>query len=214
VVVFLNHASWWDPLTCLLLAGRYFPQRPAFAPIDAAALQRYRFLAKLGFFGITAGSARGAAEFLRVGTEILQSPRNMLWLTPQGKFTDARSRPLVLQSGLAHLASRSGPATFLPLAIEYTFWEERKPEVLLAFGTPVCNQQNRDRCGTDDWAALFASTLQDAQDALARAAQRRNADEWEVLLRGRSGTTPLYDLWRRARAVVTRQPFQQEHSTL
>ncbi|CAN5528704.1 hypothetical protein BH20VER1_BH20VER1_17070 [soil metagenome] len=197
-MVFLNHAAWWDPLICLLLAARFFPGRAAFAPIEAKALQRYRFLGKLGFFGVTVGSARGAAEFLRVGTEVLQLPQNMLWLTPQGKFTDVRARPVTLQSGLAHLARRSGPAVFLPLAI----------------GTPLFNQQHRDLCGADDWAVTFASALQDAQEALANASLRRNPDEWQVLLRGRAGAAPLYDLWRRLRALVTRQPFQQEHSTL
>ena len=36
VVIFLNHAAWWDPLVCLLLARELFPHRTSFAPIDSA----------------------------------------------------------------------------------------------------------------------------------------------------------------------------------
>ena len=88
----------------------------------------------------------------------------MLFLTPQGKFADVRA-PLVFAPGLEHLAARAPRAHFLPLAIEYTFWEERKPEVLLAFG-----QGGWDQLGP-------------AQARLASAAQRRQPNEWEVLLR-------------------------------
>ncbi|MEP6956931.1 MAG: lysophospholipid acyltransferase family protein [Chthoniobacterales bacterium] len=214
VVVFLNHAAWWDPLICLLLAAEYFPGRSSFAPIDAQALRRYGFLARLGFFGVEMGSTRGAATFLQTATTILDSPARMLWVTPQGKFTDARTRPLDLQRGLAHLAGRAAPAVFLPLAIEYTFWEERTPEVLLAFGTPLFNQQHRDSCGADDWAGALEQSLQDAQDALALAAQRRVPAEWQILSRGRAGTTFAYDVWRRARAALRGKSFHREHSGL
>ena len=213
-VVFLNHASWWDPLICLLLAAEYFPNRTSFAPIDAAALQRYRFLEKLGFFGIDANSARGAATFLRVVSNIVESPARLLWVTPQGKFSDVRTRPVSFRSGVATLASRVGPTVFLPLAIEYTFWEERLPEVLVAFGTPLFNQQHQGSCGATDWNSALETTLQDAQDALGEAAQRRDTGEWELLFRGASGTNPVYDLWRQARAAIRREAFSSEHSTL
>jgi len=214
IAVFLNHASWWDPLICLILAREYFPARSSFGPIDARAVSRYGFLTKLGFFPVELGSARGAALFLQKAGAILESPRRMLWLTPQGKFTDARARPLSLQRGLAHLAGRVPPAVFLPLAIEYPFWEERTPEVLLAFGTPLFTQQHQNSCGADDWAGALERTLQDAQDALAAAAQRRSPDDWQVLLRGASGTAMLYDAWRRLRAFFRRERFQPEHSNL
>lgn len=118
-VVYLNHASWWDPLICLLLAAEYFPDRTSFAPIDAAALQKYRFLEKLGFFGIDPNSTRGAATFLRTAGNILESHERMVWVTPQGKFTDVRTRPAFFRGGLAALAGRVGPTVFLPMAVEY-----------------------------------------------------------------------------------------------
>lgn len=214
IIVFLNHAAWWDPLICLLLAQKYFPNRASYAPIESAALGRYRFLGKLGFFGVETGSSRGATTFLQTSAAILDSVRRILWLTPQGQFADVRARPIAMQRGLAHLATRVPPSVLLPLAIEYTFWEERTPEVLLAFGTPLFTQHHRDSCGPDDWAAELERTLQDAQDALAAAAQRRVPNEWQVLLHGTAGTTMFYDAWRRVRALLRREKFQPEHSRL
>ena len=213
-VAFLNHAAWWDPLTCLLLAAEYFPKRISFAPIEENALRKYRFLRRLGFFGVDVKSARGAAAFLRTAEDILASPEHMLWVTPQGEFTDVRSRPVSFRRGLAALAGRVPPTVFLPIAIEYTFWEERLPEVLVAFGTPLFTQQHQNSCGASDCNAALETTLQDAQDALAAAAQRRDAEEWEVLFRGAAGISPVYDFWRHARAKVRREAFQAEHSTL
>ncbi|MEZ6112186.1 MAG: hypothetical protein R3C99_14360 [Pirellulaceae bacterium] len=49
LVVYLNHASWWDPLIGLIIARTQFPQRQHFAPIDAKALEQFRFFSRLGF---------------------------------------------------------------------------------------------------------------------------------------------------------------------
>ena len=131
LVIFLNHASWWDPLVCLLLSREFFPDRTSFAPIDAAMLERYGFFKHLGFFGIEQQTATGARKFLRTMRAILASSRNAVWLTPQGRFMDVRERPLRLQSGLGALATQSQSTLFIPLAIEYAFWTEPRPEILV-----------------------------------------------------------------------------------
>src|SRR4051794_4534271 len=41
-IVVLNHPSWWDPLIGLVLSDLW-PGRRHYAPIDSAALARYRF---------------------------------------------------------------------------------------------------------------------------------------------------------------------------
>ena len=65
LVIYLNHAAWWDPLVCLRLAREFFRDRASFAPIDAAMLERYGFFRHLGFFGVEARQPRGALTFLR-----------------------------------------------------------------------------------------------------------------------------------------------------
>lgn len=199
LVVYLNHAAWWDPLVCLLLARQCFGGRPAYAPMEATALKRYGFFKRLGFFPVESGSTRGAAQFLRTSEALLGRPENALFVTPQGRFADVRA-PLFFSAGLEHLAARSPHACFVPLALEYTFWEERKPEVLLAFG----------EAGHERLPERLAAT----QALLAAAAQRRLPNEWRVLLKSKSGVSRPYDLWRWARARLRGEPFAPEHSRL
>ncbi len=193
LVVYLNHAAWWDPLVCLLLARTFFAGRPAYAPMAAAALARYGFFKRLGFFPV-----EGAANFLRTSRAILAQEESVLFLTPQGKFVDPR-RPAVFAPGLDHLVAHAPHARFLPLALEYPFWEERKPEVLLAFGQP-----------REDLAGALNATAR----TLAAAAQRRQPNEWQILLRSKSGVSWPYDFWRWGRARLRGEAFQRDHSQL
>lgn len=203
LVVFLNHAAWWDPLVCLVLKHEFFSRRSAYAPIEAAALARYGLLKRLGFFAVETGTTRGASQFLKTSAAILEGKANALFLTPQGKFTDVRA-PLVLAPGIDHLAARAPGAFFLPLAIEYSFWEERKPEVLLAFGEAL---------PASDGGSL-AGCLGQLQSELAAAAARRQPNDWKILQESRSGVNLPYDLWRGMRNLLRGEAFRPDHGRL
>jgi 1-acyl-sn-glycerol-3-phosphate acyltransferase len=210
MVVYCNHPSWWDPLLCLLLAQRYFPARTHYAPMAVDALEQYRFFARLGFFGLATGTRQGAATLLRVAQAMARQPQTALWITPEGQFTDPRQRPVQLQPGLGHLARRLTAAVFVPLALEYPFWEERFPEALACFGEAVLVDQLPSRRARD-WTALLASRLEATQDRLAEAACRRDTEAFETLLRGRAGIGGVYDLWRRLCAWRRGETFQAAH---
>lgn len=203
LVIYLNHAAWWDPLVCLFLAFEFFPRRPAYGPMEAEALERYRFFKRLGFFPVESGTRRGAAQFLRASNAILARSESVLFLTPQGEFADVRAT-LRLAPGLEHLATRAPHAFFVPLALEYTFWEERKPEVLVAFGEAL----------PPTGKISLVERLAGAQAALAAAAERRQPNEWRVLTKSKSGVGGPYDWWRGGRARWRGEKFQADHSAL
>jgi 1-acyl-sn-glycerol-3-phosphate acyltransferase len=212
LVIYSNHASWWDALVCLVLKEQFFPGYTAFAPMDAAMLARYKFFGRLGFFGVEQHSRRGAVQFLRTGKAILESPRNILAITPQGRFVDVRQRPVCFESGLGHLATRVQRALFVPFAAEYVFWEERLPEILVRFGEPVVLQgRHRPAFAPRDWTKLFEEKLTDTQGALAAEAQRRNPAEFQVMLRGGAGPGGVYDLWRSLKSKWRGEIFRKEH---
>ncbi len=212
LVIYSNHASWWDALVCLVLKDEFFGARTAFAPIDAAMLHRYKFFGRLGFFGVEQNTRRGAIQFLRVSNIILQSPRHLLVLTPQGRFADARERPVRFAAGLGHLAARESLALFVPLAIEYVFWEERLPEILVRFGEPVvAGRRHEPRQRPEAWTGFFERELARTQDALAAESQRRCPEHFETLLRGGAGPGGIYDAWRALKAAWRGESFQKEH---
>jgi len=227
-VVFLNHAAWHDPLVCLLLAGAIFPGTTGYAPMEEAALRRYAFFRRLGFFGVEGRTARGAAVFLRTAATILARPGAVLWLTPQGRFADVRERPLGFRAGLGHLAARCAghrsprpstgsppePVTFLPLAIEYTHWEERLPEVLVRFGEPLVIDGSDSSPSPDHWTSRCEGALEGTMDALARGACARTPGRFRNLLAGAAGVGGVYDAWRRVTAAVRGRSFRPEHGRL
>ncbi len=209
VLVVLNHPSWWDPLLCLLLAGHY-QDRSHYGPIDAVSLNKYRFFERLGFFGIEPGTARGGATFLRTSLAIMARPESMLWVTAQGRFTDARQRPAGLRPGVGHLACRLERGIVLPLALEYPFWQERTAECLLRFGTPLAIDKGQSLTA-DEWTAAMERALEATQDALAAEALRRDEHDFTLLLGGRAGVGGVYDWWRGLRARMRGQRFRPEH---
>lgn len=208
VVVYLNHPSWWDPAFIMVLATHLFPQRPGFGPIDAEALRHYRFMARIGLFGIARDSRRGAATFLRESTGVLRDPAAMLWVTAEGHFTDPRTRPVSLRPGIAHLARRVPEGVFLPLAVEYPFWDEKTPEALCRFGPAV---EGDPADPVEAWTARLEAALSVTMDDLSADALSRDPARFETLLGGTAGVGGVYDLWRRGRAALTGRRFHAGH---
>ena len=212
LVIYSNHASWWDALVCLVLKDEFFGERTAFAPIDAAMLERYRMFGKLGFFGVQQHTCRGAIQFLRTAEAVLQSPQNLLAITPQSRFADVRERPIRFEAGLGHLATRVQRALFVPFAMEYVFWEERLPEILVRFGEPVEIRPTHNAAfDAKYWTKLFEEKLTATQDALATEAQDRNPVDFQMVLRGGAGQGGIYDLWRSFKAKLRGETFRKEH---
>lgn len=212
LVIYANHASWWDPIVGLVIKHAYFPGRTLYAPIDAAMLERYRLFGRLGFFGVEQHHGRGAVRFLRTSQSVLGAPDSLLALTPQGRFADPRERPVRFAAGLGHLAARVERALFVPMATEFVFWEERLPEILVRFGTPLEIQSGEGcRRAPAEWTDLLEQGMESAQDTLAIEAQRRDPADFDSLLRGGAGQGGIYDLWRALKAACRGQTFAREH---
>lgn len=211
LVVYTNHPSWWDPVLFMLLSREYLPNRVAFGPMDSAALEKYRFLTRLGVFGVEQGTRAGAVQFLETGEAILRSRDAALWITAEGEFTDPRRRPVRLRPGLSHLIHRVGAVRAIPLAVEYTFWNERLPEILVRFGAAVeFTEADRGRPRLEITRRLEQG-LESTLDSLAALAMKRDPSAFETLLLGRSGVGGIYDAWRRMLASVRGDSFDASH---
>ena len=209
LIIYSNHPSWWDPALYILLCTKLFPGQPGFGPMDAKALGNYGVFQRMGVFGVDLHQ-RGAARFLSTSLRILANPRAILWITAEGEFTDPRRRPILLRPGLAHLARRVPDAIILPLAIEYTFWNESKPEALVRFGNPI--QAGRERT-TAEWTNHLEAELTRTMDALGAEAMQRDPRLFRPLLRGGAGVGGIYDLYRRSRAWMAGHRFDPRHES-
>ncbi len=208
LIVYSNHPSWWDPAVYILLCDMLFRGRAGYGPMDQEALGRYGLLERMGVFGVVQNDPRGGVQFLRTCAAILGRPGAMLWITAEGAFTDPRVRPLTLRAGLAHLARRIPGTTILPLALDYTFWNESRPEILLRFGTPLYSSRDGS---IPEWTQRLEQALTDTMDHLAAESVTRNAALFTPLLRGFSGVGGIYDAWRRLRAMAAGRRFDPSH---
>jgi 1-acyl-sn-glycerol-3-phosphate acyltransferase len=210
LVVFANHPGWWDGVAFMLLSQAMFPDRRMFIPMDATALSRYRFMTRLGVFGVETGTPRGAVAFLRTARLVLDAPDRMLWMNAPGRFSDPRERPVPIAAGMTRLPEMAPDALFIPLALDYPFWTERKAEMLAAFGPPIegatLAAMDREARGAALSAALAATMDRLAADAIARDPAR-----CVTLLRGREGMGGIFDLWRRVVAALRGRRFDPRH---
>lgn len=218
LVVYANHSSWWDPLVAMYCAKQLFNEFSFYAPIDAAALEKYKIFRKLGFFPVEQHTLQGAKHFLDVSLRLLEQPGNSVWVTPEGRFVDARDAAKFMP-GISHLAhslqrrssSRSTRTWFVSIAIEYTFWEERLPEILVWFGEPLLVEPETSLQSKAEWDERLENSLRTAQDHLAQAAINRDESVFEVMLSGKAGTSRIYDPWRKFWARVTGKQLDLQH---
>jgi 1-acyl-sn-glycerol-3-phosphate acyltransferase len=208
LVVCLNHPSWWDPLIGVYLSQRFFPDRHQAAPIANSGIQKYKFFERLGFFGIDPGTISGALRFSEIGKAVLNRSDGALWVTPQGSFTDVR-QPVVLAPGIGHLVHSAECFAMLPVALEYTFWNERYPEAFACFGEPIIGR-GAD-CSSSEWNRLFARSLQQTVNELSARVQLRQKDLFESLLDGSTGIGGIYDFWRASKARLRGKSWRPEH---
>ncbi|QDU70803.1 lysophospholipid acyltransferase family protein [Mucisphaera calidilacus] len=137
LIIASNHPSWWDPMVGLVALLRYFPDRPAFVPIDPEGMNQHPIFPRVGFFPVAPNTARGARSLLRHGRAALETPGGLIWITPEGRFVDPGQRPLHLKPGTAALATRVPNATLLPATLDYRFGPNPRPDARILFGQPI-----------------------------------------------------------------------------
>lgn len=212
LLVVMNHPSWWDPMTAVILTD-LFPRHAHYAAIDAVMLKKYWAFTKLGFFGVDQTSLRGAAEFLRTGAAILGEDKRAVWVTAQGEFADVRTRPLNLRGGVGHLAAKLTRGWVLPVAVEYPFWTESKPEALVRIGEalPMVSRETKASAPSKVWTARIEAALTAALDGLNAEAITRDPARFTELLGGTVGVGGVYDAVRRGVAFASGQKFDPAH---
>jgi 1-acyl-sn-glycerol-3-phosphate acyltransferase len=213
LILFANRASWWDPLAAMVLGQTILPHREHYAPMDESAMAHHGIFRPMGFFPVDNSSARGAGQLLRAGYQILARPGAALWVTPESQLQDVRKRPIVFRPGLGALMNRMGRMTCLPVAIEYVYWNERLPEILVNVGEPL---EIGDGTVEDarTWTNLLSYAMAATLDELAMLAVERDPEAFETVLFGAGGIGSVYEMWKRFSCAVTGRPYYHDSAGL
>jgi 1-acyl-sn-glycerol-3-phosphate acyltransferase len=210
LIIFGNHPSWWDPVIAHFLNRNLFPSRQFRAAIDASALDQYAVFRKLGFFGVRLDDRAGAVQFLKTASAVTRSTQDVLWITPEGRFADARDHSVTLMPGVAHLCNKLDSGHAIAMAMEYVFWNERLPVCLIRFSPPIPIADHR-HLDKPQWQSLIQETLRRTQLELSEKSIQRRAELFENLVVGKSGSGLIYDTFRRLKAKLTGSRFQARH---
>ena len=101
-------------------------------------LNRFPLLRRGGAFNVNKKSPQASMEAPKYSVEILGDLNNILYIFPQGIIKPPNFRPIEFQSGLAYIAEKAakkyGKVALMPIAVNYLFLRDNRPEVLVEMG--------------------------------------------------------------------------------
>ena len=113
-------------------------------------MNRFPLFQYVGCFPINKKSPQASMKFLRYAVTTRKDPDIAFWIFPQGIIRPPMYRPEIFQSGLAYIVKEAvkqfGGVNLVPVAINYTFLRQDRPEILIEFGEPrVVNDPSLNR---------------------------------------------------------------------
>ena len=135
VIMFAPHSNWWDGIVGYHITNRIFKKE---IRLMVEELNRFPLLRRSGAFSVNKKSPQASMDALKYSIEQVGNPNAILYLFPQGIIKPPNFRPIELQTGLAYIADKAvkkyGKVALLPIAVNYMFLRDNRPEVLVEFG--------------------------------------------------------------------------------
>ncbi len=144
LLVVSNHTSWWDPLV-ILHASEHLLGTDGHALMDAKNLRRLPFFARVGAFGVDLDRPADGAAAVKYAARLLDRPRRLVWVFPQGAERPVTERPLGFRAGAAAIARVARRAITVPAALRYEFAGTERPVLYLSFGEPLQAERDPER---------------------------------------------------------------------
>ncbi len=137
-IIYAPHMNWWDGIIGYNLMRRVFKVRPR---MMIEEMNRFPLFALIGAFPVNKASAQDAMISLKYIVDDLKEPDLGFWIFPQGIVKPPNYRPIEFQTGMAYVAQnvakKHGGVNLIPVAVNYTFLREDRPECLVQIGEPL-----------------------------------------------------------------------------
>ena len=106
-----------------------------------AELKRFPLLRRGGAFSVNKKSPQASMEALKYSVRVLKDLNNILYIYPQGIIKPPNFRPIEFQSGVSYIAEKAakayGKVNLIPIAVDYVFLRDNRPEVWVEFGEHI-----------------------------------------------------------------------------
>lgn len=133
VLLLPNHSTWWDGFIIYLINDLVWQKKP-FVMMEEKQLDRFPFFNRLGAYSVRPGDREDVEKTLAYSARLLENPRHLLFLFPQGKLLPWHQRPLTFKAGFSHILSASSgkPDVFI-CGIRTEFLGDQRPDIFIMF---------------------------------------------------------------------------------
>jgi 1-acyl-sn-glycerol-3-phosphate acyltransferase len=189
-LILANHSCWWD----LFLAQIVNDAIPAdgYGMMEHFNLHRFGFFRRIGGFSVDRTDPVSVRASLKYAAGLLQEPRAVVWIFPQGKIEGNDVRPLRFQNGIRALVRQAGRVRVVPMALRYEFWQDERPEALFRFG----ERTTVDRSDLPTLVPTFERRLTEELDALRLDSIAQRADRFVGLMAEQPSISDRYARFR------------------
>ena len=139
------HCNWWDGIVLYNTTHRIFHKE---IRLMVEELNRFPLLRRGGAYSVNKKSPQSAMKALKYSVDVVGDLRNMLCIFPQGIIRPPHFRPIEFQTGLAYIAENAlkkyGKVNLIPMAVDYAFFRDNRPEVIVEFGKRIELRQGNE----------------------------------------------------------------------
>ena len=181
VIMFAPHSNWWDGIVAYTICNAICHKE---VRIMVEELKRFPLLRRAGAFSVNKKSAQASMNAIKYAVDVLEDLNNNLYLFPQGIIKPPNFRPIEFQSGLAYIAEKAakkyGKVYLMPIAVNFMFLRDNRPEVLVEMGEFIELSAN-DKIDRKDFTRHLGQTLETLCDRQFIDISRAKFDGYNTL---------------------------------
>lgn len=179
-ILFAPHSNWWDGIVAYTVCNRICKKE---IRIMIEELNRFPIIRRGGGYSVNKKSPQSAMESLKYSVRVLKDPKSVLYIFPQGVINPPNHRPLEFQSGLAYITQKAvkeyGKVNLLPVAVNYFFLRDNRPEVLVEIGENILfSEEKGDR---KELSTSLATKLEQLCDKQMKDVSNANFEGYSTL---------------------------------
>ena len=183
-IIYAPHMNWWDGIVGYNLMRRAFHVRPR---MMIEEMNRFPLFSLIGGFPVNKASAQAAMISLKYIVDDLKEPDLGFWIFPQGIVRPPNYRPIEFQTGLAYVAQnvakKHGGVNLIPLAVNYTFLREDRPECLAEVGEPIIITKDTAKFDRHDFTLKIQKDFEKLCDEQLQSFSKGEVTGYEYVFR-------------------------------
>ena len=180
IILFAPHHNWWDGIIGYNICNRIFKKE---IRIMIEELNRFPLIRRGGAFSVNKKSPQASMISLKYAVEQMGDPNNILYIFPEGIIKPPNHRPLELQTGMTYIAEKAvkkyGKVALMPVAVNYYFLRDNRPEVFVEFGDII--ELNDDRPDRKEYTKFLGEKLEQLCDKQINDISKANFKGYETL---------------------------------